>query len=111
VKKRNKVLLVGWDSADWKVIDKLIAQGKMPALKSLIDSGVRGKIATMDPPLSPMLWTSMATGKRPFKHGVLGFVEPDGQGGIRPVSSRYRKVKAVWNMLTMEGIKSREERF
>ncbi len=98
--------MVGWDSADWKVIDKLMAQGKMPALKSLIDSGVRGKIATMDPPLSPMLWTSMATGKRPFKHGVLGFVEPDGQGGIRPVSSRYRKVKAVWNMLTMEGIKS-----
>lgn len=106
MKKRNKVLLVGWDSADWKVIDKLMAQGKMPALKSLIDSGVRGKIATMDPPLSPMLWTSMATGKRPFKHGVLGFVEPDGQGGIRPVSSRYRKVKAVWNMFTMEGIKS-----
>ncbi len=106
MKKRNKVLLVGWDSADWKVIDKLIAQGKMPALKSLIDQGVRGKIATMDPPLSPMLWTSMATGKRPFKHGVLGFVEPDGNGGVRPVSSHYRKVKAIWNMLTMEGIKS-----
>jgi predicted AlkP superfamily phosphohydrolase/phosphomutase/tetratricopeptide (TPR) repeat protein len=104
--KKNKVLLVGWDSADWKVIDKLMAEGKMPAIKSLIDNGVRGKIATMDPPLSPMLWTSMATGVRPFKHGVLGFVEPDGQGGIRPVSSRYRKVKAIWNMLTMEGIKS-----
>jgi predicted AlkP superfamily phosphohydrolase/phosphomutase/tetratricopeptide (TPR) repeat protein len=104
--KKNKVLLVGWDSADWKVIDKLMAEGKMPAIKSLIDQGVRGKIATMDPPLSPMLWTSMATGVRPFKHGVLGFIEPDGNGGVRPVSSHYRKVKAIWNMLTMEGYKS-----
>lgn len=25
--KKNKVLLVGWDSADWKIIDKLMANG------------------------------------------------------------------------------------
>jgi predicted AlkP superfamily phosphohydrolase/phosphomutase/tetratricopeptide (TPR) repeat protein len=104
--KKNKVLLIGWDSADWKIIDKLMAEGKMPAIKGLISEGVRGKIATLDPPLSPMLWTSMATGVRPFKHGVSGFVEHDGNGGIRPVSSYSRKVKAIWNMLTMEGYKS-----
>ena len=48
----------------------------------------------------------MATGVRPFDHGVLGFVEHDGSGGVRPVSSHSRKVKAIWNMLTMEGYKS-----
>lgn len=104
--KKNKVVVVGWDSADWKIIDKLMANGLMPAIKSIVDNGVKGKLATLDPPLSPMLWTSMATGKRPFDHGVLGFVEPDGNGGIRSVSSHSRKVKAIWNIFTMEGIKS-----
>ncbi len=60
----KKVLLIGWDAADWKVIDPLIEQGKMPALKSLIERGVYGKLQTLDPPLSPMLWTSIATGFR-----------------------------------------------
>jgi predicted AlkP superfamily phosphohydrolase/phosphomutase/tetratricopeptide (TPR) repeat protein len=104
--KKNKVVVVGWDSADWKIIDKLMANGLMPAIKSIVDNGVKGKLATLDPPLSPMLWTSMATGKRPYDHGILGFVEPDGNGGIRSVSSHSRKVKAIWNIFTMEGIKS-----
>lgn len=104
--KKRKVLLVGWDAADWKMIDKLMADGRMPAIKSVIDRGVRGRLATLDPPLSPMLWTSMATGVRPYKHGVLGFVESDGKGGVRPISSNGRKVDAFWNMFTKEGLKS-----
>lgn len=104
--KKNKVLLIGWDAADWKIIDKLMDAGLMPAMKKVVDNGVRGRLATLDPPLSPMLWTSMATGVRPYKHGVLGFVEHDGHGGIRPISSYGRKVKAFWNMMTMEGKKT-----
>ena len=80
--KKRKVLLVGWDAADWQVIDKLMANGLMPAFKSVVDRGVRGRLATLDPPLSPMLWTSMATGVRPYKHGISGFVENDGSGGV-----------------------------
>ncbi|MCR9172731.1 MAG: alkaline phosphatase family protein [bacterium] len=105
-KKKRKVLLVGWDACDWKLCDQLMAEGHMPAFKSIVDRGVRGKIATLDPPLSPMLWTSMATGVRPYKHGVLGFVESNGKGGIMPISSQGRKVDAFWNMFTKEGLKS-----
>lgn len=104
--KKNKVLLIGWDAADWKIIDKLMDAGLMPAMKRVVDNGVRGRLATLDPPLSPMLWTSMATGVRPYKHGVIGFVEHDGTGGVRPISSHGRKVKAFWNMFTMEGMKT-----
>ncbi|GAB5417761.1 MAG: hypothetical protein Crog4KO_24900 [Crocinitomicaceae bacterium] len=104
--KKRKVLLVGWDAADWKLIDKLMAEGLMPAIKSVVDRGVRGRLATLDPPLSPMLWTSMATGVRPYKHGILGFVENNGKGGIQPISSHGRKVDAFWNMFTKEGLKS-----
>lgn len=103
---KRRVLLIGWDSADWKMIDDLMGQGLMPAFKRVVDNGVRARFATLDPPLSPMLWTSMATGKRPFKHGILGFVEGDGKGGIRPISSYGRKTDAFWNMFTKEGLKT-----
>ena len=48
-----------------------------------------GNLATIQPMLSPMLWTSIATGKRPAKHGVHGFVEPlpDGGRAVRPVTT------------------------
>src|SRR4051812_35488709 len=72
----KKVLLIGWDSADWQVIDPLIEQGLMPTLAGLIDRGVIGNMSTLRPVLSPMLWNSIATGKRADKHGIHGFIEP-----------------------------------
>lgn len=97
----SKVLLIGWDAADWKVITPLIDQGLMPSLENFINHGVMGNLATLRPVLSPMLWNSIATGKRPNKHGILGFMEPDPQsGGFRALSSTSRKVKAIWNILT-----------
>ena len=103
----KKVLLIGWDAADWKVINPLMDSGQMPALERLVNGGVMGNIATLDPPLSPMLWTSIATGKRPYKHGVLGFTEPnENADGIRPVLVTSRKVKAIWNILTQHQLKT-----
>ena len=96
----RKVLLVGWDAADWKVISPLMDAGKMPNVQRLVKNGAAGQIATLHPPLSPMLWTSIATGKRPFKHGILGFTEPSPDGsGVRPVTNLSRKSKAIWNIL------------
>jgi len=101
------VLLIGWDGADWKVIHPLLDAGKMPNLERMVHEGVMGNLATLQPDLSPMLWTSIATGKRPFKHGIHGFTEPDPDaGGIRPVSSLSRKTKAIWNILSQEKKKS-----
>ncbi len=105
--KKNKLLVIGWDAADWKSINPLIDRGLMPNLEKLINEGVMGNIATLDPPLSPMLWTSIATGKRPFKHGILGFTEPKTDGsGVQPVLNTSRKCKAIWNILNQEGYKS-----
>jgi len=102
--KKRKVLLIGWDAADWKIINPLIEAGEMPALESLINEGVMGNLATLEPSFSPMLWTSIATGKRAHKHGILGFIEPDSSGlKVRPVSVVSRKVKAIWNILMQEG--------
>lgn len=103
----SRLLLVGWDAADWKVIDPLLARGEMPNLARLIQRGVRGNIATLQPPLSPMLWTSIATGKRPPKHGIFGFTEPTADGlGVQPVGNLSRRTKALWNILNQNGMRS-----
>lgn len=104
-KLAKKVLLIGWDAADWKVINPLLDAGMMPALESMINNGVMGNLATLDPPLSPMLWTSISTGKHADQHGILGFTEPAPEGkGIRPSMITSRKVKAIWNMLSQSGL-------
>ncbi len=106
-RKANKVLLIGWDAADWKVINKLIDEGKMPTMSKFVNEGVMGNLATLDPPLSPMLWTSIATGKHADEHGIMGFIQPNKNGdGVTPVLSTSRKVKALWNILMQEGMKS-----
>jgi predicted AlkP superfamily phosphohydrolase/phosphomutase/tetratricopeptide (TPR) repeat protein len=106
-KKVKKLVLLGWDAAEWKIINPLIEQGLMPTLKKFLEEGTSGKIETLDPPFSPMLWTSIATGKRAYDHGVMGFIEPLPTGdGLRPVMSSSRKVKAIWNILNQEGLRS-----
>ena len=103
----RKVLLVGWDAADWKVIRPLMDAGKMPNVRRLVENGVTGQIATLHPPISPMLWTSIATGKRPFKHGIHGFSEPTLDGrGVQPVTNLSRKSKALWNIFNQNDLRS-----
>jgi len=100
----RKLLLIGWDSADWKLLSPLMESGQMPTLSRLVEEGCMGQISTLHPVYSPMLWTSIATGKRPYKHGVLGFSEPlPDRSGVRPVSSLSRKTKAFWNVFHQQG--------
>ena len=104
---KRKLLLIGWDAADWKVIDRLMAEAKLPVLSQLISSGVRGNIATLSPTLSPILWTSIATGKRAYDHGICGFVEGlPVKNEVVPVRSTTRTCKAVWNILNEAGLKT-----
>lgn len=86
----------------------LVDGGAMPTLAKLIRNGASGNLATIRPVVSPMLWTSIATGKRADKHGVCGFVEPSrDRTGLRPVSSTSRSCKAIWNILSQVGMTSR----
>ena len=93
----KKVLFIGWDGADWQMINPLMDAGKMPNLNRLVNQGVMGNVSTLSPTLSPILWTSIATGKRPYDHGIYGFTEPTPEGhAIQPVTNLSRKTKAVW---------------
>ena len=103
----KKVLLIGWDAADWKVIHKLMDEGKLPAIQRLVENGTMGNMATLFPALSPMLRTSIATGKRPYKHGIYGFTEPTPDKlKVQPMTSLSRTSKAIWNILNQNDMQS-----
>ena len=104
---RKKLLLVGWDSADWKIIHPLLDAGALPGVARLVESGVSGNLTTLEPQLSPMLWTSIATGKMAYHHGVPGFTEVDPRtGAVVPVSAATRQCRALWEMLGERGLRS-----
>jgi predicted AlkP superfamily phosphohydrolase/phosphomutase/Tfp pilus assembly protein PilF len=99
-----KVAIIGLDGADWDLIDPLIARGRIPNLARLKARAAWGPMRSMEPMLSPLLWTTVATGKPPGQHGIIDFLVRDTRTGKPvPVSSRARKVKALWNILSDAG--------
>src|SRR5438876_1796508 len=115
-KGRGRLVIVGIDGADWRVIEPLVAQGRLPTFARLIREGTTGVLRSMEPSASPSLWTTIATGVGPDRHGILGFVVGAGEGEaapasgpggppIRPVTSRMRRAPAFWNILPQYGLK------
>jgi predicted AlkP superfamily phosphohydrolase/phosphomutase len=70
-----RVWLVGVDGAAWSVIDPLLEQGRLPNLAALIARGVSADLETVEPVISPTVWTSIATGRAPRDHGVTNFLK------------------------------------
>ena len=104
---KPKVVLVGWDAADWKMFRPLVENGEAPGIERMINNGVMGNLATLQPILSPMLWNSIASGKRPYKHGIHGFTEVNPHTNlVGPSLSTSRTCKAIWNILSQEGYKA-----
>ncbi len=97
----SKLLLFGIDGATWDLMDPLLEKGLLPNFEKLIDHGVRSPLKTYKPTLSPLIWTTIATGFAPKKHGIEGFTaKVRGTGETVLVTSNMRKVKAVWNILS-----------
>jgi Tfp pilus assembly protein PilF/arylsulfatase A-like enzyme len=99
-----KVLLVGLDGADWHVADPLMAAGRMPNLRRLVEHGVRSNLLSITPMLSPVIWTSIATGVEPSRHGIMDFVARTAGGANEPVTSVARRVPALWELLSDAGV-------
>jgi hypothetical protein len=72
--RHPRVLLIGVDGADPATLDRLIGQGRLPTFERLRREGAYGRLRSREPLLSPVIWTTIATGRTPQDHGVLDFV-------------------------------------
>jgi hypothetical protein len=68
---RPKLLVVGLSSGSLDVVLPLSEQGQLPFFGSLLREGAYGRLTTVEPTRPLPLWTSLATGKYPYQHGVV----------------------------------------
>ncbi len=102
----SRVVLVGLDGLTLRVLSPLVRAGELPAFRRLIDEGAWGSLLTYGVASSPVVWTSVATGKKARDHGITDFVTGDAgrsRGRARTVRSVDRRVPAVWNILSRAG--------
>ncbi|HKD19343.1 MAG TPA: alkaline phosphatase family protein, partial [Thermoanaerobaculia bacterium] len=98
------VIWLGLDGLDWELLDRLSAEGKMPNWKRLTEEGSTARLKSFAPTLSPVVWTTLATGVGPDVHRVLDFQEIDPATGQRvPISGRSRVMPAIWNVASARG--------
>ncbi len=103
--KRSKVVFLGIDGLSWKVLGALIKRGEAPAFKTLLTQGASmPEFGTMGSTSSPVVWTSVATGRLPNDHGITAFSEKLETGKIIPVSGNSRKTKAIWEVANEYGV-------
>jgi predicted AlkP superfamily phosphohydrolase/phosphomutase len=100
--KDERLLIVGWDGADWDVLDPLMRDGYMPNLRDMTQEGLRGDLASTIPSHSWSAWSSFLTGMNPGTHGVFDFVEVDPKEPQRriPISSGSIKVPTFFERLS-----------
>jgi predicted AlkP superfamily phosphohydrolase/phosphomutase/Flp pilus assembly protein TadD len=99
-----RVIVLGIDGADPETIDLLLSEGKLPNFARLRRDGAYGRLPSSRPMLSPILWTTIATGKPPAEHGIGHFVAVNEKTGEQlPVTSQMRRVPAVWNIASAAG--------
>lgn len=98
------VIVLGVDGLDPDTIELLTAEGKLPNLQKMRSGGAYGRLRSMRPMLSPVLWTTIATGREPLDHGIGHFVTVNQRTGTEiPVTSRMRRTKALWTLLSEAG--------
>ncbi len=68
-----RVILFGIDGGSWPLVDRGIAAGELPNFAALAARGVTAEMTTVEPVISPVVWTSIATGRSPAAHGVTDF--------------------------------------
>ncbi len=88
------MLVIGFDGATWTVIDELLERGELPHLAALRQRALHGVLETRVPGSSPLIWTTIFTGKLKEEHGIDSF----------PVArSKSRQVRALWDIVSAAG--------
>jgi tetratricopeptide (TPR) repeat protein len=97
-------VVIGWDGADWDYLRPRIEAGALPELRALLRESRTGSLRTIHPPLSPIVWTTMMTGRDPLDHGILDFTRFHPVSRARePITSDERRAPALWSLASAAG--------
>ncbi len=129
--RRPFLLVVGLDGATLDALLPMAEEGRLPFFAALLKEGAYGRLSTFSPDRAPAVWATLATGKYPYKNGVMGglvyparFVAPGasfhllpaglgfpswglfGERGWSEDGGAVRRVRALWEVLPKLGVAS-----
>jgi predicted AlkP superfamily phosphohydrolase/phosphomutase len=117
----KRVIVIGLDGLEPKIVDKLLAQDELPNLKRLQDLGGYSRVKTTFPAQTPVAWSTFSTGTNPGGHGIFDFLSRDPNtylpilgltkyeqknAFVPPQVVNMRRGKAFWELLSDAGIAS-----
>ncbi len=75
----KKLVILGFDGMDPDLVQKWMAQGKLPNMKKIASQGALRRLETTHSPESPAAWASLATGMNAGKHNIYDVLIRDTQ--------------------------------
>ena len=72
--KIRRLIFLGLDGLDPRLTERFMAEGKLPNLSRLKEQGSFHRLRTTFPALSPVAWSTFATGVSPAKHNIFDFL-------------------------------------
>lgn len=99
---RPGLFVLGVDGLDPVILDRLMAEGRMPHFAELAREGSYQRLGTSNPPQSPVAWSNFVTGRDPGGHGVYDFVHRD-PATYLPISSATPPVEDPGSALEFFG--------
>lgn len=106
---KRRAMLLGLDGADPVVVKRMIAEGRLPNLKKIMDEGAHTENLDMlgvFPTVTPPNWTTLATGNYPITHGITCFQNStEGRLGISEMNWDSRRIESelIWEAFEDEG--------
>lgn len=117
----DRVIALGFDGLDHKILQRLMEQDRLPAFRLLAKLGGLASLGTTFPASTPVAWSTFATGANPGVHGIFDFLRVDPKtrlpqwaltryesGGLwQPARGiNLRRGETIWQRLSAEGIES-----
>lgn len=91
----KKVIAIGLDGFEPKIVEAMIARGELPNLMKLQEQGGYARLGTTYSAQTPVAWSTFSTGTNPGGHGIFDFLTRDPQTYLPIMAlSRYEQKNA-----------------
>ncbi len=111
----RRAIFLGFDGLDPRITERLMAEGRLPNFAKLRGMGSYSRLRTTFPALSPVAWSTFATGVNPGRHNIFDFLSRDLRTYVPELSSARvtkksvefrRRSEAFWKILGRYGVTS-----
>jgi predicted AlkP superfamily phosphohydrolase/phosphomutase len=102
----GRVLVITLAEATMDLIGPWAAEGRLPAIRALMETGAHGRLRSQVPLITPQLWGTIVTGRSPGHHGVFDFWQRGADGRFREVNGSKLRERPIWSLLSDRDVPS-----